>query len=140
LSFQASAAALASLRADTFAPGLMIEAAIAPHGSRWSLSLAGLLDGKHHRALGGGEAEDTPFKLLVSARHWPRLERSGTRLGPSRTRLHGARGHVHASAVARHAPITAPHQAPRDQASMGAKMDAVYRRYGWIATTSLLLW
>jgi hypothetical protein len=55
-SFQASAAALASLSADTFAPGLMIEAEMVPRGSRWSLSLAGVLNGKHHRALGIGEA------------------------------------------------------------------------------------
>lgn len=56
LSFQASAAALASLSAETVAPGLLVEVALRPRAGRWSLSLGGLLEGQHHKAFGDGQA------------------------------------------------------------------------------------
>ena len=67
MSFQATAAALASVSADTIAPGLLVEAALAPRGTRWSLSLAGLLGGKHHKGLGDGQATWWRWGALAGA-------------------------------------------------------------------------
>jgi hypothetical protein len=51
-----AAAALASVVAGGLAPGVMIEAAIAPPDQQWSVSLAGLLEGTHRMSIGDGQA------------------------------------------------------------------------------------
>jgi len=56
IAVNASAAALASVATDGVAPGVMVEATLAPSDARWSGSLAGLLEGTHSKSVGGGQA------------------------------------------------------------------------------------